>query len=110
MKISNPIRKIVFTLAYILIVIIFYFTGIGCIFQKLFGIACPGCGMTRALASVLRLDFAAAFNYHPMVFSLPILYLYFLADGGLFKNKIWNILLLSLIGAGFLTVWLIKII
>lgn len=110
MKISNPIQKIIFTLIYISIVILFYFTGIGCIFQKIFGIACPGCGMTRAVASVLQLDFSAAFNYHPMVFSLPILYLYFLIDDGLFKNKIWNILLLSLIGIGFILVWLVKII
>lgn len=32
----------------------------------LFGVSCPGCGMTRAFASVLRLDFASAFYYNPM--------------------------------------------
>ena len=34
---------------------------------KLFlGIPCPGCGLTRAYFSALRLDFAAAFRYHPL--------------------------------------------
>jgi hypothetical protein len=110
MKISNPIQKIIFTLAYLLILAILYFAGIGCLFHKFFGFVCPGCGMTRAAIKALQFDFIGAFNHHPMVFSLPILYLYFLIDGGLFKNKIWNILLLSLIGIGFLSVWIFKII
>jgi hypothetical protein len=29
------------------------------------GIPCPGCGLSRAFMSVLRLDFAAAFEFHP---------------------------------------------
>ena len=33
-------------------------------------IPCPGCGMTRACKSVLRLDFKAAFNYHHL-FPIP---------------------------------------
>ena len=27
---------------------------------------CPGCGLTRAYLAVLRLDFSAAFRYHPL--------------------------------------------
>lgn len=34
------------------------------------GHPCPGCGMTRALTALLRLDFAAAWGYHPMLFLL----------------------------------------
>lgn len=30
------------------------------------GIPCPGCGMTRALFALLRLDLAEAFYYHPL--------------------------------------------
>lgn len=109
MKISNPLQKIAFTLGYIAVVAVLYIAGAECIFKSFFSIACPGCGITRALISVLRFDFAAAIHHNPMVFSLPILYLYFLVDGGLFKSKILNIVLLSLIGAGFLIVWLLKI-
>ena len=42
-----------------------------CPFRFFFGISCPGCGMTRALLAALRLDFAAAFSYHPLFFLLP---------------------------------------
>ena len=44
-----------------------------CPFRYFFGVACPGCGMTRALLSALRFDFAAAFSYHPLwPFLLPV--------------------------------------
>ena len=44
-----------------------------CPFRYFFGVACPGCGMTRALLAVLRGDFAAAFGYHPLwPFLLPV--------------------------------------
>lgn len=44
----------------------------GCPIRFIFGICCPGCGMSRAVMSVLRLDFAAALHYHPLVFLLPV--------------------------------------
>lgn len=46
-------------------------TGIGCPVKALTGVPCPGCGLSRAAVSLLRLDAAAAFRYHPMVFVLP---------------------------------------
>jgi hypothetical protein len=45
--------------------------GITCPIKYLTGISCPGCGMTRACVSALRLDFAAAFFYHPLWVMLP---------------------------------------
>lgn len=44
--------------------------GIPCIFNKLTGLKCPGCGMTRGLVSLLRLDFAVALRYN--AFIVPI--------------------------------------
>jgi hypothetical protein len=44
---------------------------IGCPLRWLTGLACPGCGMTRALAALLRLDFSAALRMHPLVCLLP---------------------------------------
>jgi hypothetical protein len=40
--------------------------GITCPIRYVFGVSCPGCGMTRACISALRLDFTAAFAYHPL--------------------------------------------
>ena len=45
---------------------IFFLTGVSCPIKFITGISCPGCGMTRALTHALRLDFAAAFSYHPL--------------------------------------------
>ncbi len=45
---------------------------LGCPMRLLTGLPCPGCGMTRAWLSVLRLDFAAAFAFHPL-WPLPLL-------------------------------------
>lgn len=69
------------------------------------GYPCLGCGMTRALLSALRFDFAAAFRHHPMFWSVPLLYLCFLRDGKLFEKKALNALVYSIIGIGFLFNW-----
>ena len=44
--------------------------GLPCPIRYLTGIACPGCGMTRALWSLATLDPAAAWHYHPACFGL----------------------------------------
>src|SRR6266542_5319684 len=49
-----------------------------CPFRALTGFACPGCGSTRGLHSLLHGHFAAAFTLNPLlVLSVPFL-LYFL--------------------------------
>lgn len=45
--------------------------GVTCPIRFLTGISCAGCGMSRAWLSLLRLDLAGAFYYHPL-FWLPI--------------------------------------
>ena len=39
-----------------------------CLSKLLFGVPCPGCGLTRANLAALRFDFAAAFEMHPLWF------------------------------------------
>lgn len=41
---------------------------IPCVFNKITGLLCPGCGNTRAALAVLRFDFAAAFKFNPLFF------------------------------------------
>ena len=109
MRVSQWKSKLCLTAEYLLVVAVFYILRIPCLFQSFWGIECPGCGMTRAMLAVLRLDLKAAFAYHPMFWSVPILYLYFLADNGIFKKKFWNRVILWGICAGFLINWLLKL-
>lgn len=37
-----------------------------CPFRYVFGVSCPGCGMTRALLAAVFSDFETAFSYHPL--------------------------------------------
>ncbi len=46
--------------------------GIPCTIKYLTGVSCAGCGMSRALFSLVKLDFAAAFHYHPLSFLVPV--------------------------------------
>ena len=91
------------------IYILFYAIKADCPIKHIFGFSCAGCGMTRALLSALRLDFASAFYYHPLwfavipVFALLILF-YFTK-----KNKAFYVTLLSSIIA-LLAVYVVRLI
>ena len=37
------------------------------------GLACPGCGMTRAASQILRGDLASAVSYHPLIPAIGLL-------------------------------------
>lgn len=84
--------------------------GRGCPFRGLTGIPCPGCGMSRAWLAALRLDMTAAFRYHPMFWSVPVLMLYSVFDGQLFRQKWLNFGLLGLIAIGTLVHYLVILI
>ena len=50
-----------------------------CVFYKLTGLYCPGCGSGRASAALLHLDFAAAFKHNLLyVLLLPFIVYYLL--------------------------------
>ncbi len=87
------------------VVFLGYYT---CPIRYLFGIPCPGCGMTRAYLSLLKLDFAKAFEYQSL-FPIPILaVIYFLFRKKLaFSKTTENILLYTVIGV-FLLRWIIR--
>jgi hypothetical protein len=61
-----------------------------CVIRTVLGIPCPGCGLSRAWLAALRLDLSAAFSYHPLFWTIPLLGLYMLWDGKLFKNPWLN--------------------
>ena len=74
--------------------------GIGCPIRSLTGIPCPGCGLTRAWKAALQLEFADAFRYHPMFWSVPVLMAYCIFDGQIIRPKWLNWSLLGLIALG----------
>ena len=65
--------------------------------------------MSRALVAALRLDLAASFRLHPMLWSVPLLLAYYFADGRLFKRRWLDRGVLALIGAGFLVNWILQL-
>ena len=102
-------QKLAFTGIYLSVVALMWLFRIPCIFQALFHLPCPGCGMTRACLALCRLDFIAAFSYHPMFWSVPLVYWYLLNDGILFGKKADRIFLLA-VAVGFLLQWIPKVI
>ena len=56
-------------------------TGVGvpCLFYKITGLYCPGCGITRVITYSLQGEFILAMKYnHALFFTLPLLLLFFL--------------------------------
>ena len=62
---------------------------IPCPFKFVTGFYCPGCGITRMLYSLLKLDFYQAFRYNPLLFILFPFFLFFFIEDiySKIKNK-----------------------
>ena len=74
--------------------------GIPCPFYYITGLQCPGCGISRMMIALARLDFTQALQYNPFIFlTLPILlfiifysdYLYIKTGNGSLGK--WNFLM-----------------
>lgn len=61
--------------------------GIPCAFHEMTGMYCTGCGGTRMVISILKLQFYQAFRYNPFLFiTLP-----FLIGVGVFQSRLYII-------------------
>ena len=109
-RISNWREKCIVLLILTAVVTLFWLLERPCPWLTLFHIPCPGCGMTRAWLSVLHLDFTGAFRMHPMFWSVPVMALWWLFDGHIFRRKFWNLLIPAAIGTGFVINWLCQLI
>lgn len=87
---------------------IFHLVGIGCPIRFITGISCFGCGMTRAWLSLLKLDFAAAFYYHPLFALPPVAAIVYFTKSKI-NIKIYKIIMLTMITA-FIIIYLYRLI
>lgn len=46
-----------------------------CVQKRIFGVPCPGCGMTRAFLAFFRGDMQAAFFFHPLFWLVPFIFI-----------------------------------
>ena len=105
MNLTNLKQKLITCASVALVVGAWAYFRIFCLFKLIFKIPCPGCGMTRAALSVLRLDFLSALYYNPLVFSLPYIALYLACD---FKGKAHKYILAA-IASLFVLNWVIRL-
>ena len=73
---KNNIIKIIMLLSIIIFIYLICIEKIkiNCFFYSITGFYCPGCGITRSLISLFKLDFYQSFRYQPLLFILyPIL-------------------------------------
>ena len=108
-RIKHVKEKTLVILMFLLAYLISFVTQTGCIWKKCFGVPCPGCGYTRALLAACRLDFGSAFSLNPMFWSFPVLAVYFVMDGNVFKNKMLNRAVIFTVLAGFLALGIYRL-
>lgn len=86
-----------------------------CPFAVLTGVACPGCGLTRAASALLRGNVDLALDYHPLI---PLLVLIFLGGWvwsllrragkvGPIPNRVLILVLLGT-GVSLVAVWILR--
>ena len=91
--------------AVLLLYIVFHLLGIGCPIKFVTGVSCAGCGMTRAWLHLLHFDLEAAFHFHPLFWSVPVVAILFLL-----KNRFPRVLRVTVcvVAVLFVVVYLIR--
>ena len=87
-KLNSIGTRVSVTVAFVLCfyVLLSFFTKSLCLSRSLFGLPCPGCGLTRAWISAFSLRWSDAFLYHPLFFLVPILIAIYLSERFYFKQ------------------------
>ena len=97
---------LLFIIYFTIVYLVMWKTGITCVFLHFLGVPCPGCGMTRALLALLRLDFVSALQYNPLIFCMPYVFAYIFLD---FKNRKVHNIIIKLIGILAVVNWVYNI-
>ncbi len=64
-----------------------HFTGTICLFNSVFGIPCPGCGLTRAAVFALQGRFTESLAMHPLLFPALAVLAYMIINNIILKKK-----------------------
>lgn len=79
MRVLRPVVLILAAVVFIVLPTAFFQDGHTlCLFKNLFGIDCPGCGMTRALSALGHGDYLAALQFNGSVLLVGPLLLFLL--------------------------------
>ena len=85
-----------------LFIFIKYKYRIPCIFHEITGLYCPGCGITRALASIIQLNFYQAFRYNNLIILIIPIGIIYILNNKKIPNYAWYICLAIAILFGIL--------
>lgn len=82
-----------------------------CPIKLLIGLPCPGCGMTRAILCLLKLDIKGSFRYNALwLILLFIVVVAILKKYGIFKKLYYSRVFWTLIGTTILTYYILRLI
>lgn len=82
-----------------------------CPIKLLIGLPCPGCGMTRAIICLLKLDIKGSFRYNALcLILLFIVVVAILKKYGIFKKLYYSRVFWTLIGTTILTYYILRLI
>lgn len=117
---KNKIRLIIIIVSSIIILYVYkyiyetYNIGILCIFHEITHLYCPGCGITRAIFSLLELNIKQALKQNLLIIFLPLIIIYIINyikiklnkenvdPSKIFPKTIWYTLLIITITYGIL--------
>jgi len=79
---------------------------IPCIFNKITGLFCPGCGMSRAVHSIFKFNFNQAIRYNGLILIIPPMLVFYYLLNNSNSRKLSKIILILMIvislGYGFI--------
>ena len=90
-----------------------YHIGFNCIFHEITNLYCPGCGITRAIFSLIELDLIRAIKYNILIVTvIPLIIVNYLVkiinwinlkeQKEIYHKTIWNLILIFVILFGIL--------
>ncbi len=80
-----------FLIAFFVYVLITYLADFnGCVSKLVFGVPCPGCGLSRAFFSLITFNIPLAIYYNPLIFLIPIIAFVLIFHDINWVNKIYQ--------------------